>query len=157
MIALNGMVNPKCTKLPFETQLDDIRPEVIAQTTKILQLQDIFEKSLEKTEFYRRQAAQADLVPSRRRYRLVSSDADNILTPDELFQQLVLARDDIQVRNRALERLQVQHTQRQASFELCLLHLRSFLRSMLYCLNNTSTYTPVSKAVPPRVKPNFSQ
>ncbi len=64
---------------------------------------------------------QADLVTPRRRWRLqlclVSSDAGNVLTPDELYQQLLWARDDIQVRDRALKRLQVKHTQLQASFE----------------------------------------
>ena len=101
----------------LQTQLDDINSKVIAQAADILQLQDLLKTSQEKTEFYRRQAAQADLVPPRRRCRLVSSDADNALSPDELYQQLLWARDDIQVRDRVLERLQVQHTQLQASFE----------------------------------------
>jgi DNA repair exonuclease SbcCD ATPase subunit len=103
--------------IALQTQLDDINSKVITQAAEILQLQDLLKKSQEKSEFYRRQAVQADLVPPRRRCRLVSSDADNVLTPDELYQQLLWARDDIQVRDRALERLKVQHTQLQASFE----------------------------------------
>ena len=95
----------------LQTQLDDINSKVIAQAADILQLQDLLKTSQEKTEFYRRQAAQADLVPPRRRCRLVSSDADNALSPDELYQQLLWARDDIQVRDSVLERLTVQHTQ----------------------------------------------
>jgi len=103
--------------IALQKQLDDINSKVITQAAEILQLQDLLEKSREKTEFYRRHAAKADLVPPRRRCRLVSSDADNVLTPDELYQQLLWARDDIQVRDRALERLQTLHTQLQASFE----------------------------------------
>ena len=80
-------------------------------------MQDLLTKSQEAQEFYRWQALPADMVPPRRRHRFVSSEADNALTPEQLYQQLLLARDDIQVRDRALERLQVQHTQLQASFE----------------------------------------
>jgi hypothetical protein len=83
----------------------------------IINHHDLLKKSHEKSEFYRQHAVQADLVTPRRRCRLVFSDADNVLTPDELHHQLVWARDDIQVRDRALERLKVQHTQLQASFE----------------------------------------
>jgi hypothetical protein len=57
------------------------------------------------------------MIPPRRRHRFVSSEADNALTPEQLYQKLLLARDDIQVRDCALERLQVPHTQLQASFE----------------------------------------
>ncbi len=63
---------------------------------------------------------QADLVTHRRRCRLVSSDADTVLMPDELYQQFLWARDGIQVnqvRDRALERLKVQHIQLKVSFE----------------------------------------
>ena len=103
--------------IALQTQLDDINSKVITQAAEILQLQDLLKKSQEKSEFYRQHAVQADLVTPRRRCRLISSDADKVLTPDELYQQLLWARDDIQVRDRALERLQVQHTQFQASFE----------------------------------------
>ena len=91
--------------------------KVIAQAAEILQLQDLLKKSQEKSEFYRQQAVQADLIIPRRRCCLVSSDADHALMPDDLYQQLVWARDDIQVRDSALERLKDQHTQLQASFE----------------------------------------
>ena len=101
----------------LRTQLDDINSKVIAQAAEILQLQDLLKTSQEKSEFYRQHAVQADLVTPRRRCRLVSSDADNVLTPDELYQQFLWARDDIQVRDRTLARLQAQHTQLKASFE----------------------------------------
>ena len=101
----------------LQKQLDDANSKFIAQDAEILQLQDLLKKSQEQSEFYRQQAVQADLVTPRRRCRIVSSDADNVLTPDELYQQLLWARDDIQVRDRALARLKVQHTELQASFE----------------------------------------
>ncbi len=100
------------------------------QDAETLQLQDFFKKNQEKSEFYRQQAVQADLVTPRRRCRLVSSDADNVLTPNELYQQLLRARDDIQVRDRALQRLKVQHTQLRARASTCLLHLRRFSHFM---------------------------
>lgn len=101
----------------LQKQLDDANSKFIAQDAEILQVQDLLKKSQEKSEFYRQQAVQADLVTPRRRCRIVSSDADNVLTPDELYPQLLWARDDIQVRDRALARLKVQHTELQASFE----------------------------------------
>ena len=103
--------------IALQQQLDDLNSKMLAQDSEILNLQDQLKKSQVAQEFYRHQALKADMVPPRRRCRFVSSDADNALTPDQLYQQLLWARDDIQVRDRALERLQVQHTQLQASFE----------------------------------------
>jgi hypothetical protein len=57
-----------------------------------------------------------------------------IICPDELYQQLFWARDDTQVRNRALERLQVQHTQLKASFEQVLTSSSELLTPHV-CLN----------------------
>jgi hypothetical protein len=101
----------------LQQQLDDINSKELAHAAEILQLQDLLAKSREQTDFYRQHAMQADLVPLRRRCRLVPSDADHVLTPDELYQQFLWARDDIQVRDRALARLQAQHTQLKVSFE----------------------------------------
>ena len=54
---------------------------------------------------------QADLVPPRRSCRFVSPDADIDLSPTQIYQQLILARTDIQIRDRAMEWLQLQLTQ----------------------------------------------
>jgi hypothetical protein len=51
------------------------------------------------------------VVPPRRSHCFVSSEADNALAPEQLYQQLLLARDDIQCRDRALARLQIQQTE----------------------------------------------
>ena len=107
----------------LQQQLDAVNSKFLDQSSihhaEIFALQDLLTKSQAAQEFYRRQALQADMVPSRRRHRFVSSEADNALTPEQLYQQLLLARDDIQVRDRALELLQVQRrdTQLQAFFE----------------------------------------
>jgi hypothetical protein len=81
------------------------------QNAEILKLQEQLKKSQAAQEFYRQQAMQADLVPPRRRCRFVSPDADIDLSPTQIYQQLILARNDIQIRDRALERLQLQLTQ----------------------------------------------
>ena len=75
----------------LQKQLDDANHDskVIAQAAEILQLQDLLKKSQETTEFHHRQAAQADLRPPSRRCRHVSSDADNVFSPDEVFKQLL--------------------------------------------------------------------
>ncbi len=119
----------------LQRQLDDVNSKIIAQDAEILKLQDSdwFHKCRETIEFYRKQAEQANLVPPRRRHRFVSSDADNALTPDQLYQQLLLARDDIQVRDCALERLQLRQTHLESSLEQIQrfsLRLRSILRSI---------------------------
>jgi hypothetical protein len=48
---------------------------------------------------------------------LVSSKADNALTPEQQYQQLLLAREDIQFRDRALALLQIQQTEFKSSIE----------------------------------------
>ena len=58
----------------------------------------------------------AGVVPSPRRSRPVSSDAAN-LTPEQLQQQLSLASTDIQVRDFALEKLQLQNTELKSSLD----------------------------------------
>jgi hypothetical protein len=67
----------------LQTQLGDINSKVIAQAAEILQLLNLLKTSQEKSEFIRQHAVQADLVTPRRRCRLVSSDAHNVLTPDD--------------------------------------------------------------------------
>ncbi len=44
-------------------------------------------------------------------------DLAAILAHGQLYQQLIFARDDIQVRDRAMERSQLQHSQQKSSFE----------------------------------------
>jgi hypothetical protein len=43
--------------------------------------------------------------------RFVSPDADLDLSPTQIYQQLILASNDIQIRDHALEQLQLQLTQ----------------------------------------------
>ncbi len=78
---------------------------------EILKLPEQLKKSQAAQELYRQQALQADLVPPRRRCRFVSPDADLDLSPAQIYQQLILAHNDIRIRYRALERLQLQLTQ----------------------------------------------
>jgi hypothetical protein len=101
----------------LQKQLDDANSKFIAQDAEILHLQDQLKKGRETAEFYRQQAVHADVVPPRRHCRFVPSADDKALTPDQLYQQLLLARDDIQIRDRALARFQVQHTQLQQSLD----------------------------------------
>ena len=103
--------------IALQQLLDDHNSKLLAQDSEILNLQDQLKNSQVVQEFYRHQALKAYMISPRRRCRFVSSDADNALTPDQLYQQLLWARDDIQFRDRALARLQDQHTQLQASFE----------------------------------------
>ena len=101
----------------LQKQLDEVNAKVLAQDAELVHLQDQLKKCRETAEFYRQQAVHADVVPPSRRCRLISCVDDTALTPDQLYQQLLLARDDIQVRDSALDRFQLQHTQLQASFE----------------------------------------
>jgi len=105
----------------LQQQLDAVNSKLLDQSSihnaEIFALQGLLAKSQEAQEFYRRQALQADMVPPRRRHRFVSSEADNALTPEQLYQQLLLARDDIQFRDRALARLQIQQTELKSSIE----------------------------------------
>ena len=52
-------------------------------------------KSQDAQELYCRQALQVDMVPPRRRQRFVSSETDDALTREQLYQQLLFAREDI--------------------------------------------------------------
>jgi hypothetical protein len=85
----------------LQQQLDAINSKFLDQSSnhhaEICALQDLLTKSQAAQEFYRWQALQADMVPLRRRCRFVSSEADNALTPEQLYQQLLLARDDIRI------------------------------------------------------------
>jgi hypothetical protein len=101
----------------LQQQLDDLNSKLLSQDSEILNLQGQLKKCQAAQEFYRQQALQADMVPPRRRSRFVSPDADIALSPAELYQQLLLARDDIQFRDLTLERLQLKHTQLENSFE----------------------------------------
>ena len=99
----------------LQQQLDESNSKLLeqfnVQNAEILKLQEQLKKSQAAQEFYRQQAMHADLVPPRRRCRFVSPDADIDLSPTQIYQQLILARNDIQIRDRALERLQLQLTQ----------------------------------------------
>jgi hypothetical protein len=99
----------------LQQQLDESNSKLLeqfnVQNAEILKLQEQLKKSQAAQEFYRQQAMQADLVPPRRRCRFVSPDADIDFSPTQIYQQLILARNDIQIRDRALERLQLQLTQ----------------------------------------------
>ena len=57
------------------------------------------------------------MVPPRRRRRFVPSEADDALPHEQLRQQLYLAREDIQVRDRALALCQLKQTELEKSIE----------------------------------------
>ncbi len=61
----------------------------------IRNLQEQIKKSQAAQDFYHRQALQADLVPPRRHYRFVPKESVLALSPAQIYQQLLLARDDI--------------------------------------------------------------
>ncbi len=97
--------------LALQLQLDESNSKLIeqfnVQNAEILKLQEQLKKSQEAQEFYSQQAMQADLVPPCSRCRFVSPDADIDLSPTQIYQQLILASNDIQIRDRALELLQL--------------------------------------------------
>jgi hypothetical protein len=105
----------------LQQQLDDSNAKLLeqfnVQNAEILNLQEQLKKSQAAQDFYCRQALQADMVPPRRRYRFVPTDNDLALSAAEIYHHLLLARDDIQVRDRALERLQLKLTQLESSFQ----------------------------------------
>jgi hypothetical protein len=105
----------------LQQQLDDSNAKLLeqfnVQNAEILKLQVQLKTSQAAQDFYRHQALQADMVPPRRRCRFLLPTADNALSPAQIYQQLLLARDDIQVRDRALERLQLKLTQLESSFQ----------------------------------------
>ena len=98
----------------LQQQLDDSNSKLLeqfnVQNAAILNLQEQLKKSQAAQDFYRQQTLQADVVPPRRRYRFVPTDNGLAISPAEIYQHLLLARDDIQVRDRALERLQLKLT-----------------------------------------------
>jgi hypothetical protein len=98
----------------LQRQLDAANSKLLEQAStheaQLFALQSLLTKSQDAQEFYRRQALQVDMVPPRRRHRFVSSETDDALTHEQLRQQLYLAREDIQVRDRALARCQLKQT-----------------------------------------------
>jgi hypothetical protein len=103
-----------------QQQLDEVNAKLLAQfevqNAEILKLEDQLKKSQAVSDFFRAQAMKAGVVPSLRRSRSISSD-DEHLTQAQLLQQLSLARTDIQVRDFALEQLQLQHSALTSAFE----------------------------------------
>ena len=122
----------------LQRQLDAANSKLLEQAStheaQLFALQSLLTKSQDAQEFYRRQALQVDMVPPRRRHRFVSSETDDALTHEQLRQQLYLAREDIQVRDRALARCQLKQTTLENSIEQTLtssadslaLHVRLF-------------------------------
>jgi hypothetical protein len=93
--------------LSLQRQLDESNAKLLeqfnVQNAVVLKLQDQLKKSQAAQDFYCRQALQADLVPPRCLCCFVSPDAGIALSPDQLYQQLLLALDDIQFHDCALE------------------------------------------------------
>ena len=85
----------------LQQQLDESNSKLLerfyVQNAEILKLQEQLKKSQAAQEFYRQQAMQADLVPPCRRCRFVSLDADINLSPTRIYQQLILACNDIPI------------------------------------------------------------
>ena len=106
--------------LTLQQQLDDSNAKLLeqfnVQNAEILKLQDQLKTSQAAQEFYRHQALQADMIPPRRCCRLILPNADD-LSPTQIYQQLLVARDDIHVRDRALARLQLQLTKLECSLQ----------------------------------------
>ena len=104
----------------LQQQLDDSNTKLLAQSeahnAQILKTDDLLKKSQTVSDFYREQAMKAGVVPSPCRSRPISS-ADEHLTTEQLLQQLSLARTDIQVRDFALEQLQLQNTELKSSLD----------------------------------------
>ena len=94
----------------LQTQLDDTNSKLLsqfeAQNAQILKLQDELKVTTVRQEFYRQQAEKGQMVPPHRRRRHVSADSDNSLTPDQLYQQVLLNRDDLTNRDSEIVRLQ---------------------------------------------------
>ena len=140
--------------MTLQQQLDDSNAKLLEQfnvhNAEILNLQERLKNSHAAQDFYRRQALQADMVPPRRPYRFLS--------PAEIYQHLLLARDDIQVRDRALKRLQLKLTQLESSFqqiltsssEIISLHVTMLEQTMTQfsaCASSTQTLIPSSSTV----------
>ena len=101
----------------LQHQLDDLNSKLLGQDSEILNLQAQLAKCQATKDFYQQQALQTDIVLPRRRCRFVSPAADTVLSPDQIYHQLLLARDDLQVRETALERLLNKHSQLETSFD----------------------------------------
>jgi hypothetical protein len=106
--------------LNLQQQLDDSNAKLLAQfevqNAEILKIADQLKKTQAGSDFYRAQAIQAGVVPSIRRSRPISSDNEP-LTQEQQSQKLSLAYTDIQVRDFALEQLQLQNTLLKSSID----------------------------------------
>jgi hypothetical protein len=93
-------------------QLDEVNAKLLAnfevQNAEILKLQDELEQRTIKSDFYRQQAAQADMIPPQRRRRTVHSVYNLTLSPDQLYQQVLFDRDALAHRDAEIQRLQLQ-------------------------------------------------
>ena len=98
-------------------QLNELNSKMRVQDSDILNLLDQLKKCQAAQDFYRQQALKADKVTPCSRCPFVSSAADIALSPAQHHQYLLLASDDIQVRNNTLDRLHLKHTHLQNSFE----------------------------------------
>lgn len=101
----------------LQQQLDGLNSKLLTQDSEILSLQNQLKTSQAAQEFYHQQALKADMVLPLHSSRLVSPPDEIALFPDQLYRQWLLARDDIQVRDRALARLQLKHNQLEHFFE----------------------------------------
>ena len=95
-----------------QQQLDEVNAKLLAQfeiqNAEILKLQDELEQNKIKSNFYRQQAAQADMIPPHRRRRTVHSVDNLALSPDQLYQQVLFDRDALAHRDAEIQRLQLQ-------------------------------------------------
>ncbi len=83
----------------LQQQLHKLNSKLLVQDSEILNLQNQLQKCQAAQEFYSKQALKADMVPPRCQCPFVSSEADISLSPAQLYQHLLLARDDIKVRD----------------------------------------------------------
>ena len=129
-LKLLGQYNSECALLYQDAydrniiltkQLDDTNAKLLAQfevqNADIISLQDELKKTKIKLDFYQQQAEKAHLVPAKLRKRFVPPAADIALSHEQLYQLVLLARDDIHIRDQALEQLQFQKKQLECSFQ----------------------------------------
>ena len=105
----------------LQQEFDAVNSKPLEQASiheaQIFELQRLLKMTQDSQEFYRRNDLQVDTVPPRKRYHVVSSETNNALMHEQLDQQLLLARDDIQIRDRALAQCLLKQTELKNSIE----------------------------------------
>ena len=108
----------------LQQQLDDSIAKLLeqfnVQNAQILKMQDQLQNIKAAQDFYSHQALQADMIPPRRRCSFSLPNADDLL-PAQIYLPLLVADEDIQGRDCALARLQLQLTKLECSLQQILI------------------------------------